>query len=316
MSEEKAKEETLDVVEENDGSATVELPEGMEVEAADGGAQSGDSGANQGDEDHPDDTDAVRAARRARRRSKKDYIRKTNEEKDQRLTLLQRQNQELMDRLSVVERKTYSSDLARLDKAIEDEEMRYQYATQKMREATDNSDGDAFTRAQEMWYDSRRKVEAMRVAKQRSSEATANQSGAANPRLIKLANGWMEQNDWYDPNGQDEDSQIAKVIDNKLMSDGWNPETKDYWDELDKRLQKRLPHHYTHGQDEAPSRRRPRSFVTGSERESVGGRTGGSTFVLDPEQVRAMKDAGYWDDPVKRAKMIKRYAQNSRNDRS
>jgi hypothetical protein len=195
MSEEKAKEETLDVVEENDGSATVELPEGMEVEAADGGAQSGDSGANQGDEDHPDDTDAVRAARRARRRSKKDYIRKTNEEKDQRLTLLQRQNQELMERLSVVERKTYSSDLARLDKAIEDEEMRYQYATQKMREATDNSDGDAFTRAQEMWYDSRRKVEAMRVAKQRSSEATANQSGAANPRLIKLANGWMEQNE-------------------------------------------------------------------------------------------------------------------------
>jgi hypothetical protein len=56
--------------------------------------------------------------------------------------------------------------------------------------------------------------------------------------------------------------------------------------------------------------------VTGSERESVGGRTGGSTFVLDPEQVRAMKDAGYWDDPVKRAKMIKRYAQNPRNDRS
>lgn len=319
MSEEKEKQENIAVVEETDGSATVELPEGMEVDAADGGevrADSSESRDDQGDEDHPDDTDAVRIARRARRRAKKDYIRKTNEEKDQRLSLLQRQNQELMDRLSVVERKTYSSDLARLDKAIEDEEMRYQYATQKMREATDNSDGDAFTRAQEMWYDSRRKVEAMRVAKQRSSEATANQSGAANPRLIKLANGWMEKNDWYDPNGQDEDSQIAKVIDNKLMSDGWNPETKDYWDELDKRLQKRLPHHYTQGQDEASSRRRPRSFVTGSERESVGGGSGGSTFVLLPEQVRAMKDAGYWDDPAARAKMIKRYAQDARNKRS
>lgn len=316
MSEEKDKEESLAVVEEKDGSATVELPEGMEVEAAEGGEVQGDSADAQGDEDHPDDTDAVRAARRARRRAKKDYIRKTNEEKDQRLMLLQRQNQELMDRLSVVERKTFSSDLARLDKAIEDEEMRFQYATQKMREATDNSDGDAFTRAQEMWYDSRRKVEAMRNAKQRASEATANQSGAANPRLIKLANGWMEKNEWYDPNGQDEDSQIAKVIDNKLMAEGWNPETQDYWEELDKRLQKRLPHHYTQGQDEATSRRRPRSFVTGSERESVGGRAGGGTFVLQPEQVRAMKDAGYWDDPVKRAKMIKRYAQDARNHRS
>ena len=36
-------------------------------------------------------------------------------------------------------------------------------------------------------------------------------------------------------------------------------------------------------------------------------------FVLEPEQVRAMKDAGFWDDPVKRAKMIKRYAEQSRN---
>jgi hypothetical protein len=27
-----------------------------------------------------------------------------------------------------------------------------------------------------------------------------------------------------------------------------------------------------------------------------------------------MKDAGFWDDPQKRAKMIKRYAQEARNN--
>jgi hypothetical protein len=29
-----------------------------------------------------------------------------------------------------------------------------------------------------------------------------------------------------------------------------------------------------------------------------------------------MKDAGFWDDPAKRAKMIKRYAEAARNNRS
>ena len=40
------------------------------------------------------------------------------------------------------------------------------------------------------------------------------------------------------------------------------------------------------------------------------------TFTLTAEQVRAMKDAGMWDNPEKRAKMVKRYAAESRNTRS
>jgi len=38
--------------------------------------------------------------------------------------------------------------------------------------------------------------------------------------------------------------------------------------------------------------------------------------VLEPEQVRAMKDAGMWDNLEKRNRMIKRYAQEARNKRS
>ncbi len=38
------------------------------------------------------------------------------------------------------------------------------------------------------------------------------------------------------------------------------------------------------------------------------------TFTLSAEQVRAMKDAGMWDNPEKRAKMIKRYATDARNN--
>ena len=302
--------EELNVVEEKDGSVTVDLPDHLADHSDEPGASQDDGG----DEDHPDDTDAVRKARSNRRRAKKEYIKRTNEEKDQRLGLLQRQNQELMERLSVVERKTHGADLARYEKAMEDEEYRLRYAQKKMQEATDNSDGEAFTKAQELWYDSRRKLEAMHSYKEQAAKSSSQDSAPANPKLVRLANSWMERNSWYNPDAGDEDTQIAKVIDNRLVAEGWDPASQDYWDELDNRLQKRLPHRYTRTTDE-PSRRSPRSVVTGSSRESSSP-SGGNTFVLAPEQVRAMKDAGFWDDAQKRNKMIKRYAQEARNNRS
>ena len=227
---------------------------------------------------------------------------------------MQRQNQELQERLAVLERKTHGADMARYEKAMEDEEYRLRYAQQKMQQATDNSDGAAFTKAQELWYDSRRKLEAMNNYKEQVAKAGTQEAAPANPKLVRLANGWMERNSWYDPEAGDEDTQIAKVIDNRLVSEGWDPATQDYWDELDNRLQKRLPHRYTRNTDEY-SRRSPRSVVTGSSRESSGG-VSGNQFVLAPEQVRAMKDAGFWDDQEKRSKMIKRYAIEARNKRN
>jgi hypothetical protein len=312
------KDEEITVYEEQDGSVVAELPAGIAPEEDDeqeprqeAQGQAEDEGS---DDDHPDDTEAVRSARRARRRAKKELAKRTSQEKDQRLAMLQRQNEELMERLSAVERKTHSSDLARLDKAIEDEQMRFEYAKNKIKQATEANDGDSMIRAQEMMYESRQKLEAMKNIKQKVAESSVQQKSNIDPRIQKYANKWMTDNPWYDGQGQDEDSAIAKMIDERLIQEGWDPATQDYWQELDERLQKRIPHHYNRNRRDS-SERRPRSFVTSSERET-GGSSGRNTFTLSPEQVRAMKDAGLWDDPEKRNRMIKRYAQSARNSRS
>jgi hypothetical protein len=298
--------EDIPVTEEKDGSVTVELPDELVTEdSSDEPIQAQDDG----DADQPGDTDAVREARRNRRKAKKEYIKRTNEEKDQRLVSLQRENEEFRKRLAEVEKKSQGFELARLDKAIEDEELRLKYFDAKRREAINNSNGDAYTQASNSFEEARRKYEAMRALKERASKTESEPQ--ADPRMLRHAKSWMESNSWYDPNGSDEDSEIAKVIDAKLAKEGYDPSSADYWDELDARLQKRLPHRYTQQQDEP--RRRPRSFVTGSGRESTGGRQG-NTLVLEPEQVRAIKEAGFWDDPAMRAKMIKRYAQQARNN--
>lgn len=319
MTTENQTEEKILVKEEQDGSVTVDLPDsipspdleenGGEERLAEGGA------ADDDDQDRDDDTEAIRAARRARRKAKKEYIKKTNEEKDQRLVMLQRQNQELMERLSNVERKTHSADLARLDKAIEDKELRLQYARMKMSEATSAGDGEAFAKAQEMWYETRREVESMKSLKENAVRSVNTQQPTNSAELQRQASRWMERNDWFSPEGGDEDSEIAKIIDQKLVKEGWNPASEEYWEELDKRLQKRLPHRYTDNYDEGNGRssRRPRSIVTGSGREGTSSGGARNSFTLSPEQVRAIKDAGLWDNPQSRNRMIKRYAEQARS---
>ena len=317
MSEEQKEE--FKVTEEKDGSVTVDLPENLAPEPEEAEDEEEKAApveaADDSDDDHPDDTEAVRAARRARRKAKKELIKKTNEEKDQRLQLLQRQNQELMERLANIERRANSADLARFDKAIEDEELRLNFAARKLKEAADQSDGDALVKAQKLWYETQRKLEMMKATKAKAVEQVNGQADAPNPRLTQLANAWLNRNSWYNKDGKDEDSQIAKVIDGKMAEEGWNPETEDYWEELDNRLRKRLPHRYTDEQDEQPVRRRPRSVVTGSSNESSGSNGNGTSFILSPEQVRAMKDAGFWEDKTLRQRMIKRYALEARNNR-
>jgi hypothetical protein len=150
------KEEEIQVREEQDGSVTAELPEGIdnpqvdEDDAQDEQETRVEAQSDDEDTDRPDDTEAIREARRARRRSKKDMIRKTNQEKDQRLVFLQQQNEDLMQRLSVVERKTHSSDIARVDSALDNEQARMQYALTKIKQATEAGDGDAMIKAQDM----------------------------------------------------------------------------------------------------------------------------------------------------------------------
>ena len=314
--------EKIKVTEEADGSAVIDLPDS--IESPDGNHDDGDddremaaggSSDDGGDDDvAPEDETEYQRARREKRKAKRELAKKTNVEKDMKLQLLERKNQELMERLSVVERKTHSADLARIDKAIEDQELRLQYAKMKIAEAASAADGHAMTEAQEMMYEARRQIESLASLKKTAVEPRQTQGNVPDPRLQRLAANWMEKNDWYDPNGRDTDSKIAKQIDETLVSEGWDPTSPDYWNELDNRLHKYLPHKYNDSTDVRSSTKRPRSVVTSSGRESVNGSTNRNTFVLKPEQVRAMKDAGFWDDPEKRSKMIKRYAQEARNN--
>jgi hypothetical protein len=321
MADTKEKDDEIAVMEAQDGSATVDLPDNLLDEdgeptqnAAQNGAES-DSSAQDDDADQPGDDDELRAAKRNRRRAKKDLIRKTNQEKDARLMQLQRENEEFKRRLNQLERNTKAEQLTRIDKGIEDAQVRLEYAKMKLAEATSNNDGQAMVEAQTLWQNAQDEV---RQLSQLRTQADAelnrrNNEGEAQPqnkRVQNLATRWMRQNSWYNPQGNDPDSRVAKKVDELLSAQGWNPEDPDYWDELTSRLQKELPHRYNDSNDDdSRGVRRPRNVVGSSGREASAayGGSNRSQFVLSPERVRAMKDAGAWDNPERKARMIKQF---------
>lgn len=325
MIEDKDKEDIIDIKEEVDGSAVIELPDSIpspDVQEAkvDEDSDEADERARakemaEGGEVDPD-AEAIREAKRAKRRARKEYHKQVSAEKDTKLHMLERQNQELLERLAVVEKKTQGSEIARINKAIEDQEGRILYAKQKIKEATETGNGDLLTQAQEMWYEAKKNFEALEGLKKQSVQQPQHQTiQAPDPMVQRYATDWMSDNPWYDPNGRDPDSKIALTIDNAMAEEGWNPKTQEYWEELGNRLAKYLPHRYSGAVETSvnPSTKRPRNIVTSSGRESASSSGGKNTFTLTPDQVRAMKDAGMWDDPDKRAKMIRRYANEARN---
>jgi hypothetical protein len=321
----------LTIEEGVDGSAVVDLPEDLIKDEDEG--QSNEvvtlppekkDGGNVEDEDadHPDDDQALRDAKRNRRRAKKDLIRKTNEEKDLRLQQLQRENEEFKRRLTEVESRTRQSDVMRIDKNIEDTQVRLEYAKMKMAEAVSNNDGQAMVEAQDLLDEAKANLGQLQNIKRQVSQAPKQQPAQdyklPEPEVQRNAAQWINKHSWYKVDGTDRDSKVTLKASEMLVEEGWDPKDPDYWDELDSRLQKSLPHRYNETTDSNSTVRKPRNVVGSSGREASAayGGTNRTQFILTPERVNAMKEAGAWDNPTRKQKMIENFIKFDRQNKS
>jgi hypothetical protein len=320
----------LQVTEGEDGSAIVNLPPGEGVEETppqdDNDTENhdqddGDDEVQQAsnDDDEIDlDRKEIQKSRREQRRLKKDINNERLKVSNSLANSLRKQNQALANRLAKVEQKTSGAELARVDKAIEDAQVQVEYAKMKMSESVQLQDGAGVAKAQELWYESKRKLESLENLKSQATKQSSqpNQSiQVPDPMVQRHAADWMERNTWYDPNGRNEESEIAQVIDKKLTSEGFDPTTEEYWDELDDRLKKYLPRQYNGGYNGSVKNQRPRSVMTSSGRETTA-TTKSNEFRLSPARVAAMKEAGVWDSPELRKKSIDNYVKWDRANKN
>ena len=330
MADTEQKELQLDAIETDDGSAVVEVdpkllaPENNNEQNGFERAQGENQAVDPADDDHPDDDEELRAAKRNRRRAKKDLIRKTNQEKDARYQMVLRENELMKRDIDLLKRSSKTEGLIRIDKNIEDAQTRLEYAKMKIAEATQNGDGQGMVEAQTLMQNASEEVRHLanlrhQADKELQQRSQQNNQPTVDPDAARLAQQWMRKNSWYNPQNNDPDSRIAKRIDDLMAATNWDPADPDYWEELDSRLQKELPHRYNgNNDDDSRNVRRPRNVVGSSGREASAayGGSNRSQFVLSPERVRAMKDAGAWENPERKAKMIKNFIAFDRANRN
>jgi hypothetical protein len=290
---------------EEEGEEPEEKAEGGEVEASDDEGDENHEDSEEGEDE--DEREKIREARREERKLKKELAKQRETSAKHKISALERRNEELARRLAAVESSAASFQFAQVDKAIEDEATRVEYAKMKLLQASQAGDAEGQVEFLEQLQDSKQRLAQVQAyKKQQLDNARRPKQNVPNPvsqEVQRNATDWLGKNKWYDPQARDTDSRIAKVVDQELAADGWDPADPEYWDELDNRLTARLPHRYAAKTGTTTKRGGP----TASSRTANPAGKSANTVTLSRDRVNAIKDAGAWDDPVKRNKMIKAY---------
>lgn len=306
---------------DDDGNVVEKAPTAEQHEGPDNKAAEQDteeqSGQNSDDSDDgadeqvndesitDDEREAIRARRREERRNRKQHAREREDTLRRELAARDAVINELRARQDAIEHRNTGSELAQLETAKRNISQAYNYYKDQIRVASEKGDGAAVAEATERMIQAQRKFDEV-IATEAAFKQAKQAPQPLDPRLANHAQKWMSENRWYDPQAKDTDSLIARTIDQRLAEEGWDPTTEAYWEELSARVKKHIPHRV--GSGKMNTQTRPKATVAGSGRD-VGSSGKQGTFKLSAERVQALKDAGIWDDPQRRAEAVKRYRE-------
>jgi hypothetical protein len=267
--------------------------------------------------ENDEEREAIRARRREERHAKKQKSKEREHAKDRLVASLQMQVQDLNERLSQVDRRQSGTDFAKLEEELNQAIVTANEAKEHLKNAAEAQDGIGVAEATDLYYTARRRAEFLAGVKQKVTKQGVMPAPQLDSRIVNHASQWMSKNKWYSHAGEDVDSATTKAVDNQLAKEGYDPRTKEYWEELDDRLSDKLPHRY--GKVKTNGARANTPPVAGSDKNSGGGSSGSGKFYLSAARVQALRDSGDWEDETRRNKMIKTYQaydrENANKDR-
>jgi hypothetical protein len=256
-------------------------------------------------EDDSEDDIVTSKSNRDRRRKRRDMQRRAKEAAERKIQLLERQNAEMLERLANIEGHTQNASAQTLQQRIAAKQREIQQAEMIIAKATEVGNGEDVVAAMRIRDQAKDEAYQLTAAAQQfeaqRKQATQPQ---VDPNVVSYAKQWMEANPWYDPTGRDRDSALTKAIDNELAAEGYNPASREYWEELTERVAEAIGE----GNDDGAGQSKPKRKAppTGRTREHAPVSTKKEIYVT-PERKQAMIDAGVWDDPIRRQRFLKAY---------
>lgn len=274
----------------------------------DGDEDEGDTRLAESDDDHEDEI----ASQSRKRRLKRREIQKRAKENAQReLDMLRHTNSELTRRVAAIEGHTLQTNEQGIDARLQQTLQEIRQAEQIMARATEAGNGDDVVAAMRIRDEAMSRAQQLQYSKQQAAQVREQAARPqADPRVKNYAGEWMQANPWYNPQGGDDDSAIVNAIDASMTAQGYDPSSRGYWEELTRRVASRVASDDDTGtRQSAPKRKAP---PQGTTREHAPTSTRKEVYVT-PERKAAMIEAGVWDDPAARTRMLKAYQAYDKN---
>lgn len=299
-----------------------------EEEAA---ATEDDEDSEERKEEVDQEREAIRERRRREKKMKRERDRRERKQMQDTILLMAQEIKNLKDGHSEVDKKFQGLTTAQIDGEISELGKIYNQAQAVMEAAIAEGDGKKFTQAKAISDKAWARYTFLEAQKQQrqsssttgdkqkessrdSSSRDSDSSADAVSEGVSLGKDGKrygiafvnKHKSWYDPSGSNRESKIVLTIDADLYNEGYDPETKEYWDELEDRCKEHLPHRFKAN----GTKPKPKSIVGGSGNDNSP--QGNSEKSLPKEFVQTLKAAGYWEDPVKRKAAVKNYYANKR----
>ena len=209
---------------------------------------------------------------------------------------MQEQNSQLNARLARLEQGSVQSN----EKAFN---QRYVQTKAALTKAVEEGDTEAQVNFQEQMADMRASMRIAEMQKQQRSQQAASptvgraQQAVQNPAPQK-AMGWWESNRWFNSSGFERETAMARSIDVQLDLEGYDKDSDEYYQVLNKRLLSVFPELNS---GSSPSKTRTKS------RQPVAPTTGGSSYKgnrvrMSQDQLRMARELGITDE-----KSLKQY---------
>ena len=218
---------------------------------------------------------------------------------ENRASSLQEQLQSVTQRLEKIEQGVEKQG----QNAVEEH---YNLTKQALAKAIEEGDTDAQVKFNEELVDLKTALALQKIEKQRNKQNVSTNVDRANYAqrnpAPRLAQDWWRKNNWFNSQGFEQETALARAIDVQLDIEGYDKNSSEYYTELNNRLQKRFPELIS--QDEVTTTQ-PRA----KSRQTVAPTTGGSglksnRLKMSRDELAMARELGITDPEA-----LKKYAK-------
>jgi hypothetical protein len=214
---------------------------------------------------------------------------KQRRDRDNQIQTLLAQNEQLTSHVQNKDTELFNANKLSLDTSEKQLTDKVELARQVYLEAFDDGDKEALLKAQETLNDAQADLKMINFAKVDYQEDVKQPQPITPPTETQViqdpkAAAWAEQNEWF---GKDTiRTAAALAVDAELKGEGYDPNDKEYYEEINSRMQEAFPQKYERVQENTSQ---PAQVVSGASRLSP---TSGKKVKLSKEDVRLAQKWG------------------------